>query len=224
MALQHSPSIVTSGLVLCLDPSSPRSYSGSGTKCYDASGTGNAGTLTNGVGYNTSNLGRFVFDGVDDYINAGTFFNYNFFTISLWVYPGTSQVTYADIFDNYHTGTQNFVCQQNGDSLNQYNFACINATNASATSVFTLTANTWHNLVCLWNNSTASAYINGTLHSTGAAANPINYVTPNFNLGSWGFGGRNWNGSMSQVLVYNRTLSSTEIQQNFNALRGRYGI
>ena len=51
MAFSHSPSIVTSGLQLCLDASNPLSYPGSGNTWYDISGNGNNANLYNGVGY-----------------------------------------------------------------------------------------------------------------------------------------------------------------------------
>jgi hypothetical protein len=196
----------------------------SGNTITDISGRGNNGTLFNGPVYVKDNLGALSFDGIDDYVNLGTFFNYTNFTISLWVYPGSTQVQYADIFDNNHTGNQNFVCQQNVSNTNQYSFACLNATNASGTGLFTLTANTWTFLTFTWNNSIASAYINGAFHSSGSAANPINYSSQYLRLGTWGGGGRNWNGRMSNFVAHNRVLTASEIQQNFNALRGRYGI
>lgn len=224
MALGHNPSIVTSNLELCLDAGNPRSYGGSGTNWFDVSGNNKTGALTNGPTYNSSNGGSFIFDGTDDYVSLGTFFNYTNFTISLWVYPGSTQVQYADIFDNNHTGSQNFVCQQDNLNTNQYQFACINATNSSATSVFTLTANIWTYLTFTWNNSVASVYINGTLDSSGSAANPINYASPNLSIARWSAGGRNWNGRIGNFTAYSRVLSATEISQNFNALRGRYGI
>jgi hypothetical protein len=142
----------------------------------------------------------------------------------LWVYPGSTQVQYADIFDNNHTGVRNFVCQQDNLNTNQYQFACLNATNVSATSVFTLTANTWQYLTFTWNNSVASAYINGVFHSSGAAANPINYSSQNLRLGGWFAGGRNWNGRMSSFMVHNRVLTLSEIQQNYFVTKSRYGI
>jgi hypothetical protein len=190
----------------------------------DLTGAGNNGELVNGVRESSDNLGALVFDGSDDYVNIGTFFNYTNFTISLWVYPGSTQVQYADIFDNNHTGNQNFVCQQNVSNTNQYSFACLNATNASGTGLFTLTANTWTFLTFTWNNSVASAYINGVFHSSGSAANPINYSSQYLRLGTWGGGGRNWNGRMSNFVAHNRVLTAAEIQQNFNANRSRFGI
>ena len=72
MALSHSPSIVTDGLVLCLDAGNPKSYPGSGTTWTDLSGNGNNGTLVNGVGYDSDNGGSLSFDGVNDYVTLGT--------------------------------------------------------------------------------------------------------------------------------------------------------
>jgi hypothetical protein len=69
MGLSHSPSIITQNLVLCLDAANPKSYPGSGTTWTDLSGNGNTGTLVNGVGYNSGNLGSLSFDGVNDYVN-----------------------------------------------------------------------------------------------------------------------------------------------------------
>jgi hypothetical protein len=70
MALAHSPSIVTSGLVLCLDAANPKSYPGSGTTWTDLSGNGNNGTLVNGPTYSSVNGGSIVFDGSNDYIST----------------------------------------------------------------------------------------------------------------------------------------------------------
>ena len=203
------------------------SYSNNINLATDISGNNNNGTFTGteyAPLYSSGNGGSWIFDGNNDYISCGTFFNYTNFTISLWAYPGSTQVQYADIFDNNHTGTQNFVCQQNSTNTNQYSFGCINATNASGTSLFTLTENTWHHLTFTWNNSVASAYINGVFHSSGAAANPINYVSPNLSIARWSGGGRNWNGRIGNFAAYNRVLTAAEIQQNFNSTKSRYGL
>ena len=68
MSLFHSPSLVTSGLVLCLDAGNPKSYPGSGTTWTDLSGRGNHGTLVNGPTFNSANGGSIVFDGSNDYV------------------------------------------------------------------------------------------------------------------------------------------------------------
>jgi hypothetical protein len=88
MALSHSPSIITNGLVLCLDAANPKSYPGSGTTWNDLSGNGNNGTLRNSPSYSADNLGKIVFDAVNDDINCGNDSSINFgtgdFTVSVW--------------------------------------------------------------------------------------------------------------------------------------------
>ena len=77
MALSHSPSIITQNLVLCLDAGNSKSYPGSGTTWTDLSGNGNNGTLRNSPTYSVDNLGKIVFDGVDDDIDCGNKFRFN---------------------------------------------------------------------------------------------------------------------------------------------------
>jgi hypothetical protein len=69
-------------------------------------------------------------------------------------------------------------------------------------------------------------YINGQFASQGSLANNRNiaYSSPSLNLGSWVSGGRNWNGRIASFVAYSRVLTAVEILQNFNAIRGRYGI
>jgi hypothetical protein len=167
-----------------------------------------------------------VFDGVDDYINNGTFFTYQSFTINLWVKPSSSQTTYADIIDNNHRGDQNWVCQQNIDNLNQYAFVVFGSSGqVSSTGNFTLTSNIWVNLTFTYDGDKVRGFNNGNLFATGnSLGTNINYVSQNFNLGRWGNGGRNWNGQLSVVQIYNRALTQQEILQNYNATKGRYGL
>jgi hypothetical protein len=216
------PSIVTDGLVLHLDAGDSASYPGSGTTWTDLSGNGNNGTIS-GATYSSNESGYLDFDGSNDYVNLGSFFTFSNFTISLWVYPGSTQTTYADIFDNNHTGTQNFVCQQNANNVNQYSFG---VSGSSGTSLFTLSANVWQYLTFTYNNSVASAYINGAFHSSGAPGGPANYVNPILNIARWSsqYGGRHWNGRVSYFTAYNKVLTASEITQNYNALKGRYGL
>ena len=54
MGLAHSPSIVTDGLVLCVDAANTKSYPGSGTTWTDVSGKGYDGTLTNGPTFSSN--------------------------------------------------------------------------------------------------------------------------------------------------------------------------
>ena len=70
MANVYGNSIVTENLVLCLDASNPRSYPGSGSIWYDASGNGNNGTLFNTPTYTSGAAGFISFNGTTQYMQA----------------------------------------------------------------------------------------------------------------------------------------------------------
>jgi len=226
MATSYSPKIITDGLVLCLDAGDKKSYSGSGTTWTDRSGNGNNSTLVNGVGFGSNNRGVLTFDGVNDHATAGNFFNYQAFAINLWVKPASSQVQYADILDNNHTGAQNWVLQQNSTTQNQYSFNVFGASyQNSVTGNFNLTAGVWVNLTFTYDGTKVRGYNNGVLFATGGAlGTTINYSNQSFNIGRWGAGGRYWEGEYGLIHAYNRDLTAIEVAQNFNAQRNRFGV
>ena len=225
MAYFTGPNIITENLTFAIDAGSTRSYPGSGTAVTDLAGTSNV-TLANGVGFGTNNGGVFTYDGVDDQGTAGDFFNYQAFTINLWVNPGSTQVQYADIIDNDHNGNRNWVCQQNGSSQNVYSFGVHGASfENSYTGDFTLTAGDWVNLTFTYDGTRVRGYNNGVLFATGAAlGTTINYYQQDFHIGRWGGGGRNWEGEYGPLYCYNVALTAAQILQNFNAQRSRFGL
>ena len=224
MGIFRGPNIVTDNLTFAIDAGSTRSYPGSGTTATDLSGTNNV-TLS-GVGFASNNGGVFVYDGVDDQGTAGDFFNYQAFTINLWVKPGSTQVQYADIIDNDHNGDRNWVCQQSSTSQNLYRFQVYGASyQTSQTSLFTLTAGDWVNLTFTYDGDKVRGYNNGILFSTGAAlGTTINYSAQDFHIGRWGGGGRYWEGEYGPLYCYNAALNAAEILQNFNAQKSRFGL
>ena len=224
MGFYRGPNIVTDNLTFAIDAGSARSYDGT-TTVKDLSGTNNV-TLANGVTYQSINGGVFSYDGVDDQGTAGDFFNYQAFTINLWVKPGSTQVTYADIIDNYHSGSTNWTCQQSGATQNVYDFLVFGASGqTSATGVFTLTAGDWVNLTFTYDGTRVRGYNNGVLFATGGAlGTTINYSSQNFYIGRWGGGGRNWKGEYGPLYCYNAALSAAQILQNFNAQKSRFGL
>jgi hypothetical protein len=226
--LSSNASLIPSGLVLNLDAGNVASYPGSGTTWTDLIGSGNNGTLVGGPTYNSANGGSIVFDASDDYVNLGSFFTYQNFTISLWVYPGTTQNQYADIFDNSHTGFRSFVLQQDNLNTNVYAFGANDSSGGiSGTSAITLTPNVWTNLAFTFTPSDrVIGYVNGAFNSQGALAGGrnITYSEQSLSIARWSLGGRHWNGRVATFSAYNRVLSASEIAQNFNALRSRFGI
>jgi hypothetical protein len=223
MALQHSPSIVTNGLSMCLDAASPRSYPGSGTAWYDSSGTGNTGTLTNNPVYTSGINGYFTLDGVDDYITTGRVIVPNSsssYTVSVWCYRNRNNVGYEEIFSQWisaNSGNSFFFGFNNSNVRFTDNWNDVVVSGAGNTGV-------WMNLVGVYSVSNAFIYLNGDLSATRGSG--FSYTgTGNFIIGRQGeLTSEYFSGRIPQMSIYNRALTSAEITQNFNALRGRYGV
>jgi hypothetical protein len=161
---------------------------------------------------------------VDEFVDCGGNALLNFtnnFTLSAWFYRATTQPSPdAAIVGKIQLPYTGYMLWYNSSTVDLY----FNGS-TRANSSTTISANKWYNVVGTYNGATASIYINGTLDTATNVATNANATGVNFMVGKYNdAGGRNFAGGISNVLAYNRTLSSTEITQNFNALRGRYGI
>jgi hypothetical protein len=223
MALQHSPSIVNNGLVFCPDAANPRSYPGTGTIWYDASGNGNTGTLTNGPVYTSGINGYFTFDGVDDLATFPSTTSTNIsttLTASVWVYyiSGNGRIFQKD-------GPPHTRCWEIGGYAGQFRMEMWHS-NGTATIGYgnSLTVNGWTHLSLVFNGTDILMYQNNSLITTVNFPGDIrtDTATPLYLGGYWS--GEFLNGRISNAQLYNRALSTAELTQNFNALRGRYGI
>jgi hypothetical protein len=217
--------IVTNGLVLDLDAAKVASYPGTGTSWNDISGNNNNGTLTNGPTF--SGIGKqasIVFDGVDDYsVTNNRVYSLTGGTLNVWV-KKLSGVGSAVVLGSYGgTGDQRSpTLFSNGLSNITWEFS--NLTNRDTAVPFN--NNTWYNLSMTYNsNYSVNVYINGSLSQSETATNPGGFSNQ-FNIGSYYNSGYTYyiNAQIPVVQVYNRALSAAEVSQNFNALRGRYGI
>jgi hypothetical protein len=234
-----SVSIVTSGLVLNLDASNPSSYPGSGTTWTDLSGNGNNGTLTNGPTFNSANGGSIVFDGTNDFAlinNPSTIRNQNF-TVSVWINPGVQNEAIISIMDFDHSGSplQGWVMQSEDATTNRnYYFGWYDGSSFQPTGGggigagrgIQITTSIWQNLTYSKNGTTLLGYKNGIQTYTGTGGGNVFYQN-NKNLhiaGCVNIVGRSFKGDIPNALIYNRALSATEILQNYNAQKSRFGL
>jgi hypothetical protein len=217
MAVLYNPGIVTDGLVLCLDAANPKSYPGSGTAWRDLSGRGNNGTLTNGPTFSTSNGGSIVFDGSNDYIDSPCT---KTATCSFSCWARTTTLASNPMLFNSGPDGQ-------GPDLFFYNGKISwNTWDADANPLANIPSSAndgnWHHYVVINDAaSTTKLYYDSVL--IGSATYRSSANNTNLTIG----GNTNtyqWNGSISSFMLHNKLLSPTEISQNFNALRGRFGI
>jgi hypothetical protein len=218
MGLSHSPSIITQNLSLCLDAANSKSYPGSGTTWTDLSGNGNNGTLVNGVGYSGSNLGSLSFDGVNDYVNIPNFSslaNSPACTISIWSYVKQNK--------GYHFwGNLIFLLQIQSNQTYRLRFNLNGDWRGEYTTSFP--SNIYHKLDITWDGTTTKMYINAqetvssTLDSAFSSFSNTTNQPLEISRRSTGYS----NVDIPQVSIYNRALTASEIQQNYNALKSRF--
>ena len=229
MAIGYNPFIASNGLVLCLDAGNPKSYPTTGTTWTDLSGNGNSGTLTNGPTYNSANGGSIVFDGSNDGVQLpGTNLSLNQMTISSWNFSSNFNQN-GFMFEKTTNGSVNTQYSLFYNSSNQIYYRTYGLSTTDLT-VNTSTAgvinNQWNNVVATWDGTNKRIYVNGVLRATSATLSGT--VTQNTTgaafIGIYGGGGYPFNGRIAQTQIYNRALTASEITQNFNALRGRFGI
>lgn len=233
MAGNNGPKIVTSGLVLALDAADRKSYSGSGTAWNDLSGNGNNGTLTNGPTFNSANGGSIVFDGSNDYVTCGssitqTFTNFSAEAIFKVGITNKKQAIFST-FDGANGGYGlEILDNTNSNKFNWFGFTN-GSTFGSVMSVSSATLNSLYNVTVVFQGSISfQIYINGILNNSSVAsiASITKGAAAAFQLGDDPSVGNSlyFQGNIHSLKVYNRALSATEVLQNFNATRGRFGI
>lgn len=243
--------IVRNGLILYLDAANPKSYISGSTIWNDLTIRENNSSLINGPIYNPSNNGSIVFDGTNDFSSfPGNSFGYSPGTtgeisLEMWIYPTGPYTSYlseppttnlAGVFGqsyfNNSVGWGLGVITQGGINFFVWqvrNFGNIVGVGSTTTSSFV--NNNWYHVVGTINRTTFSRlYINGVnlvSNAISSAAVAGLTLTPNISDASIGKGGGQpfYSGCRTSIArIYNRELSATEIQQNFNATRSRFGI
>jgi hypothetical protein len=222
MAFNYSPKIVTDGLVLALDAANNKSYPGSGTTWTDISRGGNNGILYNGPTFNSGNGGNIVFDGVNDYAAIPNFIgNLTTFSVSHFIYLNATQNT-RTIFSNYGTGNNGWVTGIRDDQNNIFKFYLGNTVHLYSNTV--LSNLTWYHIAITYDNGSPKIYINGNLDASSSSTLTTAASYYGNDVGRLGVGSQYFNGRISNLLIYSRALSTTEVLQNYNAVKTRFGL
>jgi hypothetical protein len=226
--------IVTNGLVLNVDAGFTPSYSRSGTTWYDVSSGGNNGTLLNGPTYSSVNGGSIVFDGVDDKVSFPAITLGSNFTITQTLVAsaaynniGYMPIGGGSVSDGItFTGYIWFVT--NNDATSPFGATVriiFNQDNERGGFDFNLptliSRYTLFQYTLVKNGSTAYFYINGSLITSQSVESARNFTVRNL---GWSYSSYYMNRNLYSTQIYNRSLSSTEVLQNFNAQKGRFGL
>ena len=235
MATQYAfGKIVTNGLILALDAADRNSYVSGSTTWIDNSGNNNTNTIFNTP---TFNGGGLVLNGTNQYTTGSdnTILRPTSFSIDTWFRP-TSFGAFNTIVVKPTNGPPwaapflSYMIRLNSNGTVLECSTNTGGTYRSLSPSYTFLANTTYNVSFTFNSSTgaAVAYLNGAvLSSTTLTAGAITYSTPPVIIGaSYGTSpfGEYFAGSIYSVKIYNRILSATEIAQNYNAQKSRFGL
>lgn len=230
MAVNNRIPIVKNGLLLYVDAANRNSYNSGSTTWRDVSLNNNNGTLINGPVFNNTNGGTLVFDGVNDYVEVPVINLPLSGSVCVWIYKtgnglpdGSGAVDFFSNISgdgrygwsfgmNVNTSKVDFYIAQNGTyGVEDFSTALINQ-------------NTWYNVTCTYNGTSKAIYINGSLDSIFAST-----VNGTNTVDKWGIASRITNlrcfkGYIPIVQAYNRALSASEVAQNYNAQKSRFGL
>lgn len=228
--------IITDGLQLRLEPQLYSSYPGSGTSAYDLSSNRYTATLVNGVTYSTARAPSFGFNGATNYryINTGQYLSFETFTLSSW-FRSSVTTTYQMLFSKEVAGGtpwnyRLYLELTGGRLVADFNNVSSSASIVNSTN---LCDGIWHNGVVVRNVAadTITLYVDGvqvasqTDTTVGALSNNQNvWIGLSAYTGASPTGSYPVNGQIGQSLIYNTALTATQIKQNFNAMRGVYGV
>lgn len=253
MALAHSPRIVTDGLVLALDAANIKSYPGSGEIWYDLSGNGYNATRTNNSGYggqvihNSSGYWDFT---VNTPTTGNSSTQGNGFTLSALPIPRSGSFTLSSFIRRDHTALSaggRETIFGNAGGANGWRYGISNTgliyylisgetepnQEGNIGSGYDIGDGVWHMVTSVYDRAaelgtyTIYAYVDGVEVGSVAINNGAT-ANEEFSAGNpgVGYGGccAIFGGFIAQLSAYNRALSASEVSQNFNAIRGRFGI
>lgn len=191
----------------------------SGIIAADSSGMGNDGNLINGLTWTTGKKGNALnFDGTDDYVNIGTTglptSNTNG-TWSFWIYP--YQGSSGGIFDtseNIGANTAMRIMTSNDNTI-VFGIGWLLDHNIN---VGTNISNKWSHIALTRSQASVwKLYFNGALNATITDTNSWTHNAAQLGRFSYGAGYQYFNGTIDEVRIYNKSLTSAEVLAEYNS-------
>jgi hypothetical protein len=222
--MYYGPRIVSNGLVLCLDAANKNSYRGTGTTWTDLSGNSNNGTLTNGPTFNSTNMGVIVFDGTNDYVSSfpTQISGVGSKTICAFIYPTTTSRAGICGIRNSSDGWV-FTINRNASGNLTYFHTTGTAVEVSAG----ISINNWVQVCVTYSTITSTVILYKNGYQVGSTATSVSTIVGSSFKGVIGDEDASittpFKGNISNLQIYNRDLSATEVLQNYNATKSRFG-
>jgi|SaaInlV_200m_DNA_2_1039689.scaffolds.fasta_scaffold02977_5 hypothetical protein len=189
----------------------------------DLSGNENDGELVNGPIFDSSNLGSLEFDGIDDYIDCGNDSSIQLTTvgtIDMFFKPTSSFSGNTGTQKHLLSGGPSYFYFSSSSSKLHY-FLADGSTGIGSNSGSW--DSTWYNVVITCDSVTLKMFINGIQQDATTGTNSSNFFINNGSLRIC-IGSGYFPGKIANTQIYNRALNQAEVTQNFEALKGRFGL
>jgi len=244
MATEYNPKIVTDNLVLCLDAGNTKSYPGSGTTWTDMISGNNNATIVDAT-YSSDDGGVIRYDGTNDWVvyPAAAHSLGEDFSVEVWAkwdesqygsnnpWPWTGCLWSANANDDWGNSGH-------GILLGYGQIRYKNANNSEQNFSWTVpTTQVWHQIVFTKDSTDGIVYVdksnennsNDFKSSINSSSGAYGIGVADYLNGTYPYTGDTsvrggWDGDISIVRIYNKVLSSSEIEQNYNANKGRFGL
>jgi hypothetical protein len=221
---QLTTPIYNNGLVLNLDAGNANSYPGTGTTWFDLA-SGNNGTLFSGITYDVNNGGGLTLNGSNQYVSSFNNTNLNFttsdkFTISCFFKATSTPSTFLGLIVNGNaSGEWSYGIWVTNSKIQ------VGTHNDGRYGNSTIVAGQIYQVTLTYSNNTMIIYLNGVNDGTFTSVSLFNGLNQQLVIGRKGANaGWYFPGTIYNVQIYNRSLSATEILNNFNSSRGRFGL
>lgn len=229
MSFSYGAKIVTDGLVFYVDAANPNSYV-SGNTTVDSLVSNDVGTLVNATEFSTENNGGWDFDGVNDKFVINPNITLSHLTYSIWYNPSLSDTRFRTLGQTGPWSTTEFSCFFIGNGTTLIHRLSLRTKSSNAQTDTSLPGiinpnfyNTWHNATFVVEPLTQYIYYNGQFMKSGSRTNNTDITINNLRMGEpMGYG--YYGGKIASNMIYSRALSSDEVLQNYNALKGRFGL
>ena len=232
MSYNSGGRIVSDGLVLYLDAANSKSYVSGSSTWFDLSGNNNSGSLNNTPTFSTDAKGSILFDGTNESVSRASI-NVSYLTIDVWA---KWTQFFSDPFEHALVSNSEsdtglpisgyMLYQATGAPYNRVKAFVHGTSLTDLTSVSTLSTGVWYNVTFTYDGSATRLYLNGSIDTgSNAAVGTIAASPANFIIGrAYNIYSSLFNGNIASVKLYNRVLSATEILNNYNVTKKRFGL
>lgn len=214
-----------SNLLINYDFANKATYFGTGTTVNTITGFFYPGTV-NGATFNSA--GYFDFDGTNDYISLGSqsYTGGPSFSIEFWInFDVLASGAFYTVFSFGGYVPGGMLLQRKGDGVNSWRFAFNGSITYDTPTAFTSTSSWKHIVATVSGTIPQLLYINNVSEAFSGSGTPTLSNPQTFDIGRRTDTNNQFvNGKIGEFRLYTKVLSASEISQNFNATRSKYGV